>query len=50
MSRVLWAIVAILLALWLVGLVTNVLGGLIHVILVVIVAAIIYRVITRGRG
>jgi hypothetical protein len=46
----LWTIVAILLALWLLGLLTSyTLGGLIHILLVVAVIALLVRVITGRR-
>jgi Family of unknown function (DUF5670) len=45
----LWALAAILLALWLLGLVTSyTLGGFIHVLLVVAIVVVLIRVI-QGR-
>lgn len=44
----LWTILAILIALWVVGLVTHVVGGLIHILLVIALAIFIYRLVT-GR-
>jgi len=47
----LWTIAAIFVALWLVGLVTSyTLGGFIHILLVVAVAAVLIRVITGRRA
>ncbi len=44
----LWTIVAILLILWLLGLLTSVGGGLIHILLVIAVIVIVVRLI-QGR-
>ena len=44
----LWTIVAILLILWLLGFLTSVGGGLIHVLLVIAVIVIVVRLI-QGR-
>ena len=45
----LWTIVVILVILWLLGLVTSyTMGGFIHVLLVIAIVVILYRVIT-GR-
>lgn len=46
----LWTIVIILLVLWLLGgFVFNIAGGLIHILLVIAVIVILYRVITGRR-
>ena len=45
----LWTIVAILLALWLLGLVFRAFGGLINILLVVVLIIIIYRLLTNRR-
>lgn len=44
-----WTIIGILFLLWLAGFVLNVAGGLIHLLLVVAVVLIIYRLVT-GRS
>ena len=44
----LWTIVAILLILWLLGMLTSVGGGLIHILLVIAVIVIVVRLLT-GR-
>jgi hypothetical protein len=46
----LWTILTILFVLWLVGLIANVGGGLIHLLLVVAVAVLLFRVITGRRA
>ena len=45
----LWTIVAVLVVLWLLGLVGNIGGGLIHALLVIAVIVVIYNVITGRR-
>ncbi|WP_110520772.1 lmo0937 family membrane protein [Alteribacter lacisalsi] len=44
----LWTIIAILILLWIFGLLTEVIGGLIHIILVIALVVLIIRLI-RGR-
>lgn len=46
----LWTIVVILLALWLLGFLLHVAGGLIHLLLVVAVIVIAYRFLTGRRA
>ena len=43
----LWTIIGVLLVLWLLGLVANVGGALIHVLLVLAVVAFLYNMVTR---
>ncbi len=45
----LWTIVAILILLWLVGLVADVAGGLIHLVLVVALVVLAYQFLTGRR-
>ena len=45
----LWAIVGILVLLWLVGFVANVAGGLIHLVLVVAVLVLAYQFLSGRR-
>ena len=46
----LWTIVAILVVLWLLGMLTGTtLGGTVHVLLVIAVLAILYRIIAGRR-
>ena len=44
----LWTIIVILFALWLIGLVANIGGGLIHLLLVIALAVFVFNLIT-GR-
>lgn len=45
----LWTILAIILVLWLLGLVTNVAGGLVHLLLIVAAIVLIYQFLTGRR-
>ncbi len=45
----LWFIVALLVGLWLLGLVLKLFGALIHLLLIVALVVIVYRLVTRGR-
>ncbi|SDL62292.1 lmo0937 family membrane protein [Tessaracoccus oleiagri] len=49
MARILWIIIAIILAIWLIGLLTNIGGGLIHLLLIVVVALVIYNLVAGRR-
>lgn len=44
-----WTIIAILVALWLAGFILDVVGSLIHVLLVIALAVFIYNLITSRR-
>jgi hypothetical protein len=46
----LWTIVVILLALWLLGFLLHVAGALIHLLLLVAIIVIVYRFITGRRA
>ena len=45
----LWAIVGVLVLLWLVGFVANIAGGLIHLVLVLAVIVLAYQFLTGRR-
>ena len=45
----LWTILAILVVLWLLGFATNVVGGLVHILLVIALLVFIYQMITGRR-
>ena len=49
-SVMLWTILVILLVLWLVGLLTHVGGGLIHLLLVVAVVVLVINLVTGRRA
>lgn len=44
-----WTLFLVLLALWVLGLATNLVGGLIHLLLVVALFVLIYQVLTGRR-
>lgn len=44
-----WTIIAILVALWLAGFILDVVGSLIHILLVIALAVFIYNLITSRR-
>jgi hypothetical protein len=46
----LWTLLVILVVLWLLGLLTNVAGGLIHILLVIALIVLIYQLITGRRA
>jgi len=49
MGGILWTVISILFVLWLVGLVANIGGGLIHLLLVVALVLFIVNMITGRR-
>jgi hypothetical protein len=48
-QSMLWALVAILVLLWLVGFAANIAGGLIHIVLVVAIIVLAYQFLTGRR-
>ncbi len=46
----LWAIVGILVLLWLIGFVANIAGGLIHLVLVLAIIVLAYQFLTGRRS
>ena len=50
LGSVLWAVVVVLVVLWLLGLVVHIGGGLIHLLLVIALIVLIYNLITRSRA
>lgn len=50
MPSILWAIVVILVVLWLVGFVANIAGGLIHLLLLIAVVVVLYNLIASRRA
>lgn len=47
--HLLWIIAIILVALWLIGVVTEAAGGIIHILLVIALILVIYRLATGKR-
>ena len=50
MVNILWVILAIILVLWLVGLLARVAGNLIHLLLIVALVLLIYNLVTGRRS
>jgi hypothetical protein len=48
-ASLLWGIVVLLVVLWLIGLVANIAGGLIHILLVIALVVIVYNLLTTRR-
>ncbi|WP_139365707.1 lmo0937 family membrane protein [Shouchella patagoniensis] len=46
----LWTIIGILIALWLVGLILDIAGGLIYILLVIALVVFVIKLITGRRG
>lgn len=46
----LWTVIAILIVLWLIGVVAHIAGGLIHILLVIALVVFIYNMITGRRS
>jgi hypothetical protein len=49
MVGIIWAVIVVMFAFWLLGLVLHVGGGLIHLLLVVAVVLLVFNIVT-GRG
>lgn len=49
MAQILWIILVVIVALWLIGVVANIGGSLIHLLLVVALIVLIYNFITGRR-
>lgn len=50
MVGVLWALVVILVVLWVLGLVLNIATGFIHILLVIALIVIVYNLVVRRRS
>ncbi len=50
MVGILWAILVIILIVWLIGLLADVAGSLIHILLIVALAILIYNLVTGRRA
>jgi hypothetical protein len=49
LAGILWLVLVVLLALWLIGLIANIGGGLIHLLLVVAVIVLLYNLLMGRR-
>ncbi len=50
LTSILWAVVVVIVALWLIGLVANVAGNVIHLLLILALIVIAYNVIAGRRS
>lgn len=50
MVQILWIVIAVILAIWLIGLLLDVAGGLIHILLLVAGAVLIFQLVTGRRS
>ena len=50
MTGILWVVLAVVLAVWLAGLLLRVAGNAVHLLLVVALAVLIYNVVTGRRA
>ncbi len=50
MATILWIILAVVLVIWLIGLIADVAGNLVHLLLIVALAVLIYNLVTGRRA
>ncbi len=50
MTSLLWGIVVLLVVLWLIGLVANITGGLIHLLLIGAIVLVVYNLLVSRRS
>jgi hypothetical protein len=50
MAGILWTILVIVLVIWLIGLIANIGGGLIHLLLIVALVILVFNLITGRRA
>jgi len=50
MTNILWAILVVVLAVWLIGLLVGAMGNIIHVLLLVALAILLYNLIAGRRS
>ena len=50
MVGILWIVLVVILAVWLIGLLADLAGGLIHILLIVALAILIYNLLTGRRA
>ncbi len=49
MGGILWTIAVVLIVIWIIGLMLDIAGGLIHILLVIALIVIVYRLITGKK-
>lgn len=50
MAAILWTILIVILLVWLFGLILDVAGGLIHLLLIIALAVLVYNLVTGRRA
>ena len=50
LANILWLVVAVIVALWLIGLLANVAGNLIHLLLLVALVVLVYNLVAGRRA
>jgi hypothetical protein len=50
MAGILWTVLVIVLVIWLIGLIADIGGGLIHLLLIVALVILVYNLITGRRA
>ncbi|SDY34924.1 lmo0937 family membrane protein [Tessaracoccus flavus] len=50
MARILWIVLVVIVALWVIGLIADIAGGFIHILLLVALAILIYNLVTGRKG
>ncbi|MFK8795196.1 lmo0937 family membrane protein [Planococcus plakortidis] len=50
MGRILWIILVVILAVWIIGFLMDVAGGLIHILLVIAAIVLIINLVTGRKG
>ena len=49
MARILWIVLVVLVALWLIGFIADIAGGFIHILLVIALIILVYNLVTGRR-
>ncbi len=50
LSNILWAVVAVIVVLWLIGFVANIAGNIIHALLVLALVVVVFNLISGRRA
>ncbi len=50
MVNLIWTVIVIMFVFWLAGLLLHIGGGLIHILLVVALALLVFNLVTKGRA
>ena len=50
LTGLLWLILVVVLVLWLIGLLADIAGSAIHLLLIVALIVLVYNLVTRGRA